>query len=125
MDAIQLFAWIVVIAAAVKILVLLVNPKAWIRMASKIWKYPSAMMIVSLILGAVVLYYLIQTLSIIQIFAVILLVMLLSASTMAAYSKEFSAFIQKLSKERNVIGKAWLALIVWVALLVWAITALI
>ena len=51
-------------------------------------KYLVIILALSLILAAVVLYYLLQTLTIIQIFAVMLFLALLTAIGVAAYGNE-------------------------------------
>ena len=123
MGAIEIFAGVVVLLSLIKLITLLVSPKSWINFASKLWKNPSAMAFVSLILGAIVFYYLIQELTIIQIFAVMLFTMLLFALTFASYSKEFYPMLQKFAKQ-GILKKGWLPILIWVILLIWAIKEL-
>lgn len=120
MTPIEIFALIVVIAAAIKMIFVLINPKSWLNFAVKVWKSPTLMMWVSLILAVIVLYYLLQALTIIQIFAVILFIALLSATTMAVYAKDFITMAQRISKDKKFLKKAWLAILIWIILIIWA-----
>ena len=98
MTPVEIFALIVALAAAIKIVVILINPKAWINVVKKVYTNNSLLMIVSLILAAVVLYYLLMEITIIQIFAVMLFLMLLMAMGMAIYKKEIISITPKLLK---------------------------
>ena len=119
MEIIQIFALIVLIAIVVKMLVILISPKYWLNFAGKIWKSPILVMVVSLILAGIVFYYIIQEISIVQIFAVILFVALISMATMAVYVKEFLAVAQKIVKDRNFLKRAWLPILIWIILAIW------
>lgn len=125
MTPIEIMALIVVLAAAIKILVILVNPKSWLGIVNKVWSKPVLTGLISLILAGVVLYYLIQELTIVQIFAVILFIALISATSMAVYAKDFIAMAQKFAKDRSFLKKAWLAVLIWIILILWALKELL
>lgn len=120
MEIIEIFALIVLVAIAIKMLVILISPKSWLSFAGKIWKLPILVMVVSLILAGVVFYYLIQEINLVQIFAVMLFIALISAATMAVYAKEFLAVAQKIVKDRSFLKRAWLPILIWVILAIWA-----
>jgi len=120
MGIIEIFALIVLVAIAIKILAVLISPKSWLSFTGKIWKLPILTMIISLILAGIVFYYLIQEVSIVQIFAVILFIALISAATIAVYSKEFLAVAQKIVKDKGFLKRAWLPILIWVILAIWA-----
>ncbi len=126
LGTIEVMALIVVVAAAIKILVILVKPKAWVGIVKKIWVNSALVGIVSLVLAAVVLYYLMQAgITIVQIFAVMLFIALLAAVSAAVYSKEIMGLAQKLLKDKNILKKAWLAILVWIILIIWALKELL
>jgi len=125
MTPIELFAWIAIVLALVKIIVVVINPKAWMNFAKTLWERPVVMMVVSLVLGIIVLTYLLETISIVQIFAVTLFVMLLSAVSLASYSKEFMKLADKLAKDKKFLRKAWVPIVVWAGLAIWALVQLI
>lgn len=124
LGAIEIFALVVAVFAGAKLIVILVKPRSWMNFAKTVWKNPMITMIVSLILAAVVLYYLLQELTIIHIFAVMLFLMLLAAVSMAAYSAEMFAMADKLLKNKAVVKKAWLSILVWAILVLWALKEL-
>lgn len=124
MTPIEIIALIVILVAAIKIIVLLINPKSWMGVVRKVWTNPMITSVISLILAAVVLYYLLQEITIIQVFAAMALVGLLAALGIAAYSNEIVALGEKMLKDKAVIKKAWLALLIWIILIIWALKEL-
>lgn len=119
MTPIGIIALILIIVSAIKIIVILVNPKSWADIVKKIWANPMVMSIVSLILAAIVLYYLIQSgLTIVQILAVTAFVGLLMAVGIGIYANEVISMATKMLK-KGILKKAWLYTIIWIALLVW------
>ncbi len=119
---IDIFALIVAVVILIKILVILIKPSAWMGFAESLWKLPALVMVVGLVLAGVVLYYLMQSgISLVQIFAVMLLIVLLSAVTMAVYAKDFISMGKKLVRDRNFLSKGWLSIIIWIALAIWVL----
>ncbi len=123
MTTIEIFALIAAIAVLIKLLVILTKPKAWMNLVEKIYNVPSLTMIVSLVLSAVVLYYLLQEITIIQIFAAMLFIALLAAATMSTYFNEVKTLAGKLLKQ-GAIRKAWLSIVIWLALSIWVLYVL-
>ena len=119
---IDIFALIVAVVILIKILVILIKPSAWMSFAESLWKMPALVLVVGLVLAGVVLYYLMQSgISLVQIFAVMLLIVLLSAVTMAVYAKDFISMGKKLVRDRNFLSKGWLSIIIWIALAIWVL----
>ncbi len=119
MTPIEIIALIVIIISAIKIIVILVNPKSWADIVKKVWVNPMVMSIVSLILAAIVLYYLIQSgLTIVQILAVTAFVALLMAVGIGMYATEVISMATKMLK-KGILKKAWFYTLIWVALIVW------
>jgi len=119
MTPIGIIALILIIVSAIKIVVILVNPKSWADVVKKIWANPMVMSIVSLILAVIVLYYLIQSgLTIVQILAVTAFVGLLMAVGIGIYANEVISMATKMLK-KGILKKAWFYTLLWVALIVW------
>ena len=117
---VEWMALILIVISAIKIIVILVKPKAWNdSVVKKLWKNSGLAMIVSLILAAVALYYLLQELTIVQILATMLFLALLMAIGVSAYKKEIIGLADKMLKNKSVIKKSWLYLIIWIVLLLW------
>lgn len=125
MTPIEFFAWIVIMIILIKLIVIMKNPGTWLNVVENIWGNPSIVISVSLILAAVVLYYLLQEISIVHIFSVMLLFVLLSAVNISMYSSDFMQLGRKLLKDKNIIKKSWLPILIWVLLCLWAIKELI
>jgi hypothetical protein len=75
--------------------------------------------IISFILAAVVLYYLLMELTIVQIFAVMLFTGLLMAVSVATFAKDFIPFAKKLGNRRR--KQLWWGIIIWLVLIVWVL----
>lgn len=119
MTPIGIIALILILVSAIKIVVILVNPKSWADVVKKIWANPMVMSIVSLILAAIVLYYLIQSgLTIVQILAVTAFVGLLMAVGIGIYANEVISMATKMLK-KGLMKKAWLYTLIWIILLIW------
>jgi len=118
---IQIFALIVIALAAIKMIVILIKPKAWLELVKLIYAKPALTMAVSLILAVITLNYLIEEITITQILASMIFIMLIGALTISGYFKEMSPMFEKMLKDKKILRKAWLPIIVWVILLVWAI----
>ena len=125
-NAINYMALIILVVAAIKMIVILVSPKAWLNIVvKKVWAKPILTMIITLILAGVSLYYLIGAgITIAEIFAVMLFMSLLAAVGVAVYAKEMLGSANKLLANRNILKKSWLYIIIWIALIVWGFYAL-
>jgi len=124
MNAIEIMALIVVVLGLVKMVVIFKNPKSWMGVVNFFFKKPKITMGVCIVLAAVTLWLLLQTLSIVQIFGVLLFMMFLYLMTFAAYSKELLQMVNKMLKDKNIIRKAMLPIVIWIALMLWALYAL-
>ena len=131
MTIVEWMAAIVAIAVVVKILVILIKPKAWMSVVKPIYANSVVLMVVGLILAGGSLYYLLLPvvdggagMSIVDMFAVLFFLSMLMMVSVAAYNKELMAMANKLLKNRNVLRKGWLALIIWLVLAVWALKEL-
>jgi len=124
MDPIGIMALVFIIAVVIKILVVLINPKSWVGLMKKTWSSPLVTTILSIILAAITLYYLLQTLTIIQIFAVMLFTGFVAAIGVSVYSKEITKIAEKILKDKKLLKKVWLPLIIWIILALWGIKEL-
>lgn len=122
--SIETIALILIVVSLIKILVLLVNPKSWMNFAKSIWKNPSLTSIVALVLAAIVFYYLIQELTIIQILAVTAFVALLFAVGLAKGGNTLIQIYEKQIKKGNILKDYWLYTLIWLALIVWGLREL-
>lgn len=125
MTAIEIMALIVAGLAAIKLVIVLISPKFWFRTVTKnVYRKPTLTLIISLVIAAVTLLFLLQTLTIVQIFAVMLFLMSLVAMGFAPYAKDMLELGDRILKNRNILKKGWLPAIVWLLLVIWTLSAL-
>lgn len=125
MTPIEIMALIVIVISVIKIIIMLTNPMKWMGVVNAVWKNKGVATIVSLIGAGIALYYLLGAgITVVQIFAVLLLLMFLMGLSMAAYSDELLAMATKVLKNKGVVKKGWLAFIVWAVLLLWGLKEL-
>ncbi len=125
MIPIEIIALVLIIVTVIKLLVILTNPKKWGGVIEAIWKNNGLVTVVSLVLAGVVLYYLLGAgITIIQIFAVMAFLCLLMALSISAYSKDLIGFAKKIFKDKAVVKKAWLVIIIWIILILWGLKEL-
>lgn len=125
MSIIELLALFVVALTVIKLLVILVNPKIWYKSVVKVVLGSGLTAPIALILAAGSFYYIIQEISIIQIFAVMFFFMFITLLSFVPYKKEMMPVIDRLYKSENLLQRSWLPLLIWIGLLAWAISALL
>lgn len=118
--SIEWIALAMIFAGVIKMLMLLVNPAAWMNFAKKLYAKPGVVKWVGLILAAVVLYYLLGAgITIVQILAVTafvaLLLMVGLANEVPYLVKKYQAMIKKGTIWRDY----WLYALVWIILMAW------
>jgi len=124
MTPIEIIALIIAIIAGVKILALFINPKSWLPVPKAVFSRPLLLGLVSFVLAAIVLKYLIVELTIIQIYAVFLFISLLLLMSLAPFSSDVAALAARMYKDKAFLKKTWLAMLTWAALTIWVLYAL-
>tara|TARA_Y100000310_G_scaffold342963_1_gene448489 strand:+ start:1447 stop:1836 length:390 start_codon:yes stop_codon:yes gene_type:complete len=123
--SIEIIALIMIVLGAIKMVVLLVNPKAWMNLAKNVYSKPSLTSLVSFILAGVVLYYLIQSgITIVQILSVTAFVALL---IIVGLAKEIGPLMKKyetMIKKGNLWKEYWLYALAWILLMTWGVKEL-
>jgi hypothetical protein len=125
MTPIQIMALVFAIIAAIKIVIILVQPKTWTGVVNAVYGNKAITMIVSLILAVILLNFLLAELTIVQIFAVMLFMSPLLALGVTAYNKELMTFGKKMLRDRKIVKKAWLSIVVWIVLIIWVLYTLL
>ena len=117
---VEIIASILIVASEIKMLVLLVNPKGWLNFAKTVYARPGLVSIVSLILAAVVLRYLLaEGITIVQILAVTAFVALIILIGLAPYIKDLIRKYEGQIKRGNMWKENLLYILIWIVLLVW------
>jgi hypothetical protein len=115
--------WIVTIFAIiglVKLIAILVNRQKWFNFARKVYSKPTITGVIALVLAAVVFWFLMQQMTIVEIMAVATFVALLTVFGFMTYSEEALALGEKFM-EKKFSGGLWLYILIWAVLLLWAL----
>ena len=120
MNAVEVMAALVILGAAIKLLVVIIKPRAWLKFAKKAWKNPKMLNCIYLVASLVVLYFLVQSgITITQILAVSLFIGLLVGMSMTSYAGEIFKVFEKAIKKRTLLKDDVFYIVVWIVLLVW------
>ena len=120
MTPIEIIALIMIIFAAIKIVILLVKPQAWMNFTQKLFNKTVWTRAVSFVLGAIVLWYLVGAgITIVEILAVTAFVAMLIlfglVLDMNMITKKYKAQISK----GTLWKKNWFYTLIWLAVLAW------
>ena len=122
----QIAVLILTVLIVIKFLVLAIKPKAWLKLAKNLYSKPLILGIVELVLAAVLFYYLLQSLSIVQIMAAITLGALLTGLSFVVFGKELLPLVSKIMRNRSILWgpRTWFIWLIWLALVAWTLWAL-
>ena len=125
MTPIEIMAFIAAIIVPVKLIMVWRSQKSWFNTVTRrFWGNATVTTILSLIVVIVTLYYLLQELTIVQIWTVMLFAMALISLGLAPFSKYMLDVEQKWFTETNVLKIGWFAAIVWLVLIIWVLYTL-
>ena len=123
MTPVEIIALALAILIFVKLFFAIIFPDARRNLILKIYNHPTTLALVATVLGAVILYYLLQELTIVQIFAACALFSTLFAVSFAPFGKELIQVVKK-TQHIEIVKKLWFALIIWIGLAVWVLIEL-
>lgn len=116
---IELFAAILIAASLVKLVIVLINRHAWLALMKRVYAKPQIVSIASCILAGIVLYFLLDSgLTMVQILAVSLFIVLLVTAGLAPYANEVLSWAE--GKDlKSMFKDEWLYALFWIVLLLW------
>jgi hypothetical protein len=124
LELLEILALTIIALSVVKLIIGLISPKSWLRFAKKMYVRPEITSAVALVLAAVVLYILISSgMTIVQILAVTLFVVLILTIGIARYGEEIIDWAME-QDLRTLIKGQWLYALIWVLLLGWGAIAI-
>ena len=116
---IEILASILIAITAIKLLVFIVNPQWWYSFIEKVYSSPAITSLIAFILAMVVLYFLVLSgITIVEILAVSLFIVLLIAIGLAKYADKLIPWI----RDQNIVSvlkEVWLYTLVWLLLIAW------
>ena len=123
-STIEILALILISIAVIKLIVFLINPTLWIDFVEKMYSVPQLIGYIALGASLVVLYFLINSgLSIIEILAVSLFIVLLMLTGLASYADDLITWIRE-QDIMAMVRKLWLYTLAWMILIIWGISEL-
>jgi hypothetical protein len=115
----EVLAALLILLSLAKLAVVLVNARAWLGFAKRLYANPQVTSGVALVVAGVILSLLIRSgLDIVQILAVCLFVVCLMVAGVAPYAPHLFAWFET-QDVGQLIKRQWLYVSVWIALLVW------
>jgi len=125
LSAIEILAGLLIVLASIKLAVVFVDAKVWLKFARGIYARPAITSWVALLLAALVLYLLLRSgLTVVQILAVTLFVALLLVVGVAPHAKRLFGWLDTQSLPA-MLKQQWLYIVVWVLLLAWGAVELV
>ena len=119
-SAVEVFAALFAIMGLTKIVVVVVNRKRWRPVALGIYGNARISSCFFAVLAIVVFYFLIQELSIVQIFAVMLFSSLMIGLSLLQYSDEMTSLIKEVFEKKFSVAQKVL-IFVWIVLQLWVL----
>ena len=119
LTALEIIALIFVLLGIVKLLCLLVKPRAWFKFAKAVYSY-KYITTIGIILVIVTGYFLFQELTMVQIFATFAFLGAIMILGIAPFAKDIIGLADKVLR-RKVMQKAWLSTIIWLILMLWVL----
>ena len=125
MTPIEIIALVFIVLAAVKMLVLLIKPMAWMNGAMKTFSNKIFTQFVGLVIAGIVFYYLRQAgFTIVEILAVSSFMTGMLLIAFAGHIDDFKVKYIKLIKRGNLWREYWLYTLIWIILMVWGVKEL-
>ena len=121
MTSIKILATIFALAVLVKLALIIIRPNLWMKVVDVILKNYVRTMVVYLVLAAIVGFYVLTNLSIVDVAAVMLFTSLLGGVSLAPYSTSLKKLQEEVMSVR--LGKTWLPMLIWGLLALWILLA--
>ena len=122
--SIEILALILIILSGIKIITILINPSIWLNKVVKKVYVGKRTTFIFLVLALIVLYFLLQEITIIQILAVMLFAAFIFGIGFSIHSKELIKLADQIFKNKNIVKSNWLPIIIWIILLLWGLKEL-
>jgi len=125
LSAIEILAGLLIVLAGIKLVVVFIDARVWLRFAKSIYARPAVTSWAALLLAVLVLYLLLRSgLTIVQVLAVTVFVALLLVVGVAPYARRLFGWLETQSLPA-MLKQQWLYIVVWVLLLAWGAVELV
>ncbi len=113
MTPLATLALIFALLILLKIIIVLINPKAWLNLTKSLFNKKPVTALIYFILIIIAGYYVFTNLSIIQISAVMLFTSLLIALAWVPYAQTMIDLRKKVIKQDHILRKNWLTFLIF------------
>ncbi len=122
MTALEVLATIFAVLILVKLLMIMVNPKAWLGLAEGMFKMRAEITALYAVLAVVIGYFVFTSLSVVQVAAVMLFTSILIALGMFQYSTAILEIMRRTpTTGPEIFRKNWLTIIIWMTISIWTL----
>lgn len=126
MTPIEIIALLGAIIVPVKFVMILKGQGFWFKtVTSRYWGNAMATTLLSLVAVLITLVFLLQELTIVQIWAAAVFSMALVSLALAPFSRFMLEVERKWFTETNVLKTGWIPAVVWILLIAWVLYALL
>ncbi|MAF34859.1 hypothetical protein CMO91_03360 [Candidatus Woesearchaeota archaeon] len=121
MTPLETIATIFAVIVLVKLVLIMINPSGWMRMVRPLYvQQKNTIMFVYGVMAILLGYYIFQSLSIVQVSAVMFFTAALMGLAVAPHGKDILALADSIVK-RRIQGLCWISVAVWVFLALWTL----
>ena len=113
MTPLETLALIFALLILLKMIIVLINPKAWLNLTKSLFNKKPVTALIYFILMIIAGYYVFTSLSIIQISAVMLFTSLLIALAWVPYAQTMMDLRKKVIKQDHILRKNWLTFLIF------------
>ncbi len=122
MTSIEILAIILAIIVLVKLFIITINPKLWMKVAEVVLSNYIPTTVIYFILTIIIGYYIFTSLNIVQVAAVILFASILIGLSLLPFSNTILKIrSEMLGTRSDMFRKGWLAIFIWGGIAVWVL----
>jgi len=126
MSTIEILALVLIVFSFIKLIVIAINPQLWYGPTNPLMKLPAlnhnVVNVVFLILVAIILFFLLTEINIVQIFVAmflgVLLVMIMFVSNL---KKIIEMLVGDTTSSKDFYRRYWFPSVVWLVLMIWVL----
>ncbi|MDP6293317.1 MAG: hypothetical protein QF486_03490 [Candidatus Woesearchaeota archaeon] len=124
MTPLEIIATVFAVIILVKLVLIMINPSGWMKMVKPLYvQQKNTIMFVYAVLAIVLGYYIFQSMSIVQVSAVMFFTAALMGLAVAPHGKDILALADSIVK-RRIQGLCWISFAVWVLIALWTLKAI-
>ena len=121
MTPIEALATIFALLILIKISIIFLNPKVWLKVDKTLLKPNPITTVIYLALIVVTGNYIFESMNVVEVAAVMMFVSLLMCLSYIPYYKIMMGLTKKVLMEKDCLKKAWLSILIWVSLAIWVL----